>query len=182
MYYQVVARSGERSVRWEYYPYWAPVRERDAAERLAGYAAQSGYEAAILQGMTLKVLKDLAYRVVEQQETEHLPSLRYLPGSRVEQANGRKKRAVETLFRSSSKPDLYAEDNGKAELDERRLKAELGPGGDILARGTIQPHAPLPLRMDVVSAWLRLRERVVCGKVGGIYDGVTANTVDASDR
>ena len=60
MHYQVVARSSESTGVWNYYPYWAPVREKDAAERLAGYAAQSGFEAAILQGVTSEILQSMS--------------------------------------------------------------------------------------------------------------------------
>jgi hypothetical protein len=172
MHYQVVAKSGEPSGSWEYYPYWAPVREKAAAERLASYAAQSGCEAAILQSVTLQMLEEVACRVVERQETDLLPSLRYLPGSPVGRTSSRRQRTVETRFRPSPVLDPYAEGIDKAELDVRRLNAELGAGGDVLREsGAIRRNPSLPLRMDIISAWLRLRERVLTGAVGGDGDG-----------
>ena len=172
MHYQVVAKSGELSGAWDYYPYWAPVREKSAAERLASYAAQSGYEAAILQSVTPQMLEYVAVRVVERQDTDLLPSLRYLPGTPVARANGRQQRAVETTFRPSPVLDPYTEGADKAELDARRLDAELGSGGDILQqRATTRRFPSLPLRMDIISAWLRLREKVIIGAVGGESDG-----------
>lgn len=183
MHYQVVARSVASSGNWEYYPYWAPVREKGAAERLAGYAAQSGYEAAILQSVRLEMLENLASRVVERQETELLPSLRYLPGgSPAGRASGKRKRAVEMTFRPSPALDPYVEGTDKAELDVRRLNAELGAGGDILAQGSVRPYLSLPLRMDIISAWLHLRERVMSGTVGGASDGAAEDEADSGDR
>lgn len=181
MHYQVVARSGEPLGNWEYYPYWAPVREREAAERLAGYAAQSGCEAAILQSVTSEMLEILGCRVVERQEIELLPALRYLPGLPAGQASGRRQRAIEMTFQPSPTLDPYVEGSDKAELDARRLKRELGPGGDILARGFVQRDASLPLRMDIVSAWLRLRERVIAGEVGGVCDGAAEDDANTSE-
>src|SRR5690349_10470510 len=148
MHYQVVAKSGEPSGAWDYYPYWAPVREKSAAERLASYAAQSGYEAAILQSVTPQMLEYVAVRVVERQDTDLLPSLRYLPGAPAARANGngRQQRAVETAFRPSPVLDPYAEGADKTELDVRRLDAELGPGGDILQqRATVRRRPTLLL-------------------------------------
>ncbi len=181
MRYQVVARSGDHSSIWEYYPYWAPVREKDAAERLAGYAAQSGYEAAILQAVTPEALKSLAYRVVERHETELLPALRYLPESAAGRASGRQNRAAHQTFRPIPALDPSLEGYDTAELDRRRLRAELGPGGDVLACGTRQPDASLPMRMDVISTWLRLRERVLSGALGGGSDGASVDDASASD-
>ncbi|MGZ3677660.1 MAG: hypothetical protein ACXWQR_03720 [Ktedonobacterales bacterium] len=73
---------------WDYYPYWSPVRDKHAATRLATYAAQSGYEAAILQSVSAEMLQNIARNVVEQQDTRHLPQSRYLPGARVATASG----------------------------------------------------------------------------------------------
>ena len=180
MHYQVVAKSGESSGTWDYYPYWAPVREKSAAERLASYAAQSGYEAAILQSVTPQMLEYVAVRVVERQDTDLLPALRYLPGATAARMSGRQQRAVETAFRPSPVLDPYTEGADKAELDARRLNAELGPGGDILRqRTTLRRYLSLPLRMDIISAWLRLREQVIIGAVGGDNDGVADG--DGSD-
>lgn len=173
MHYQVVAKSGEPSGAWDYYPYWAPIREKDAAERLASYAAQSGYEAAILQSVTPQMLEYVALRVVERQDTDLLPSLRYLPGAPAARVSGRQQHAVETAFLPSPVLDPYKEGADKTELDARRLHAELGPGGDILQqRTTIRRYLSLPLRMDIISAWLRLREKVIVGAIGGDRDGV----------
>lgn len=172
MHYQVVAKSGETAGRWEYYPYWAPVQEKNAAERLASYAAQSGCEAAILQSVTLQMLAEISCRVVERQETDMLPSLRYSPGTPAGRASGRPGRAVETSFHPSPALDPYAEGVEKAELDARRLDTELGPGGDVLQQRTpSKRNQSLPLRMDIISAWLRLRERLIAGMVGGLSDG-----------
>jgi hypothetical protein len=181
MHYQVVARSVESSGNWEYYPYWAPVREKGAAERLAGYAAQSGYEAAILQSVALGMLEDLASRIVERQETELLPSLRYLPGSPAGRASGRQKRPIEMTFSPPPVLDPYVEGTDKAELDVRRLNVELGAGGDVLAYGNVQPYLSLPLRMDIISAWLHLRERVMSGGVGGVGDGAAEDEETPND-
>lgn len=179
MHYQVVAKSGEPSSSWDYYPYWAPVREKSAAERLASYAAQSGYEAAILQSVTPQMLEYVAVRVVERQDTDLLPSLRYLPGAPAARMSGRQQRAVETAFRPSPVLDPYTEGADKVELDARRLDAELGPGGDILRQRTTRRRYPsLPLRMDIISAWLRLREKVIIGAVGGDNDGGAAGDTD----
>lgn len=183
MHYQVVAKSGEPSSSWDYYPYWAPVREKSAAERLASYAAQSGYEAAILQSVTPQMLEYVAVRVVERQDTALLPSLRYLPGAPAARMSGRQQRAVETAFRPSPVLDPYTEGVDKVELDARRLDAELGPGGDILRqRTTIRRYPSLPLRMDIISAWLRLREKVLIGVIGGDSDGLADGDVEGDPR
>jgi hypothetical protein len=77
--------------------------------------------------------------------------------------------------------DPYAEGDDKAELDARRLDAELGPGGDILRqRATTRRHPSLQLRMDIISAWLRLREKVTAGAIGGDSDGL-ADVNDVND-
>ena len=64
MYYQVVARALTPPAGWEYYPYWAPGNDLEAAERLAHYAAQSGYEAAILQAEQMEKLEEVARGVI----------------------------------------------------------------------------------------------------------------------
>lgn len=180
MHYQVMARSSESSGSWEYYPYWAPIREKSAAERLATYAAQSGCEAAILQSVTIEMLENLASRVAERQEVDLLPSLRYLPGSPTAQASHRRQCTVEMPFVPSPVLDPYIESIDKAELDVCRLNMELGPGGDILTRNTVQPGSRLPLRMDILSVWLRLREKVISGKLGSQSDGATEDDHNAS--
>ncbi len=182
MYYQVVARSSDPSGNWEYYPYWAPVREKAAAERLAGYAAQSGCEAAILQSVTSEMLEKIGCRVVKRQETDLLPALRYLPGLPTGQARGRQQRGVEMAFQPTHALDPYTEGVDKAELDARRLNAELGAGGDILAQGSARRAPSLPLRMDILSAWLRLREKVTSGAAGGDSDGAAEDGANIGEQ
>ena len=170
MQYQVVARTSLSSVgKWEYYPYLAPGRDKAAAERLARYAAQSGYEAAILQSVSLEMLMHLARAVVERQDEQVLPMLRYLPGAIVERTGARREHEVETGLYARSMVNPYAEGPDKAVMDERRSVLEEGPGGDIATSRTWS--LSLPLRMDVVRYWLRLRERVVLGQIGGEVDG-----------
>jgi hypothetical protein len=49
---------------------------------------------------------------------------------------------------------------------------EQGSGGDIDADGRLwRSHPHLPERAEVLSAWLRLHERVHRGEVGGAADG-----------
>ena len=87
MHYQVVARPHEQDEAWDYYPYWAPVRDREAAIRLANYAAQDGYEAAILQSVTIEMLRKISHGVVDRQDHELLPALRFLPGAAIATAS-----------------------------------------------------------------------------------------------
>jgi hypothetical protein len=65
--------------------------------------------------------------------------------------------------------DPYAEGPDKAVLDARRSAIEQGPGGDVL--GAHPDSLSFSLRMDVLGAWLRLRERVIMGQIGGNADG-----------
>ncbi|HEY7832105.1 MAG TPA: hypothetical protein VIG30_00955 [Ktedonobacterales bacterium] len=180
MHYQVVARSAAADVdgistNWEYYPYWAPGRDRAAAERLAVYAAQNGREAAILQGRSVELLETIARQIVERQEVQRMPALRYLPGAAVARTDGWIEHEVETILSLSPDLDLYDEGPVKCELDQRRLELELGDGGDI-TRGSGQRFASvhIPQRMDLLSAWLRLRERIENGQLGGSEDGAVA--------
>lgn len=172
MHYQVVARTCIPSGPWEYYPYWAPVRDRDAAMRLASYAAKTGYEAAILQSVTVEMLQQIAHGVVERQDTHLLPALRYLPGTRVATASRHREHGVETAFHLSDALDPYGDGPDKAALDGRRLNLEMGPGGDILLCADWQ-HQPisLPRRMDVLRVWMNLRQRLLGGQLGGPTDG-----------
>jgi len=173
MHYQVVARSSTPLGAWEYYPYWAPVRDKDAATRLATYAAQTGYEAAILQSVTAEMLQHIARGVVDRQDTHLLPALRYLPGARVATASGHREHGVETEYRSYEGLDPYLEGPDKAELDGRRLNIEMGPGGDVIHRaGGQRQHISLPRRMDVLRTWLSLRRRLLGGRIGGPTDGI----------
>lgn len=175
MHYQVVARSSIASIaseKWEYYPYWSPVREKSAAERLASYAAQSGYEAAILHSVTAEMLMNIARAVVERQDVRLLPSLRYLPGARMATATGRSEYGVETEFSLSDGLDPYLEGPDKSELDSRRLSLELGQGGDVIAdSGWRSQGITLPCRMDLLRSWLSLRRRLMQGEIGGPTDG-----------
>lgn len=171
MRYQVVARSRLPAAGdWEYFPYLAPCRDKATAERLARYAAHNGYEAAILQSVTMEMLAHIARAVVEQQDEFLLPKLRYMPGATEE------KMVAHGLYKGESGPrllsslDPYAEGPDKAVLDARRSAIEQGPGGDVL--GAQPDSLSFPLRMDVLGAWLRLRERVVMGQIGGGADGL----------
>jgi len=65
--------------------------------------------------------------------------------------------------------DPYVEGPDKAVLDARRSVIEQGPGGDVL--GAQPVSLSFPLRMDVLGTWLRLRERVITGQIGGGADG-----------
>lgn len=182
MRYQVVAKPCVPSARWEYYPYWAPVRDKAAAERLASYAAQSGYEAAILHSVTAEMLEQIARRVVERQDTHLLPALRYMPGTRVAATTGRQEHAVETALHLTETLDPYAEGPDKAALDSRRLTLEMGPGGDVITTGTgLSRRLSFPQRMDIISSWLDLRKRAVAGEIGGAMDGTANDEADTRD-
>lgn len=179
MQYQVVARSGVPTEgNWEYYPYLAPSRDKAAAERLARHAAQQGYEAAILQSVTLEMLMHIARAVVERQDEQFVPMLRYTSDALTERMGARGSHRAETGTHAQSPSNPYIEGPDKAALDARRLLIESGAGGDVAASGTWL--LSLPSRMDVVQRWLRLRERVVRGQIGGDMDG--AGDVDASGR
>ena len=172
MHYQVVARPSVSVGVWDYYPYWAPVRDKSAAIRLASYAAQCGYEAAILQSVTTDMLRNIAHAVVDQQDPHVLPSLRYVPGDRVALASGRHENRVEVECQLLEALDPYAEGPDKAALDEQRLNLETGPGGDVTQRAVWQSqHITLPLRMDVLRSWMNLRRRLLRGQTGGATDG-----------
>jgi hypothetical protein len=177
VYFQVVAKrvvTKDRPVprHWEYYPYWAPGRDSGAAERLAQFAAQSGYEAAILQSASVEMLEASARKIVERQDVESMPAIRYLPGERVARADARPEHKVETAFYPSPALDPYDEGPDKSELDRRRLELELSAGGDVTTGWLGHTYlVALPGRMEILSAWLRLRERVERGELGGNADG-----------
>lgn len=172
MHYQVVARPSTPAGRWDYYPYWAPVRDKYAATRLASYAAQTGHEAAILQSVTAEMLQTIAHAMVDRQDTNLLPALRYLPGARVATASGRREHGVEMQLQLTEGLDPYVEGPDKAELDRRRLTLEMGSGGDVLQGSGWQPgHIALPRRMDVLRSWIGLRRRLLQGQIGNAMDG-----------
>jgi hypothetical protein len=59
----------------------------------------------------------------------------------------------------------------EAEVEAGSRPQQQLPGGDIDADGRLwRTHPHLPDRMDVLSAWLRLRERVQRGELGGADD------------
>lgn len=170
MQYQVVARSRLPSAGdWEYFPYLAPCRDKATAERLARYAAHSGYEAAILQSVSMEMLAHIARAVVEHHDDLLLPKLRYMPGAAAETmvTHGQDYGASEPRLHAPVDP--YAEGPDKSVLDARRSAIEQGPGGDVLSAQPVS--LSFPLRMDVLGAWLRLRECVIMGQLGGDADG-----------
>jgi hypothetical protein len=170
---RVVTRNGTPPRHWEYYPYWAPGRDGGAAERLAQFAAQSGHEAAILQATTVELLEASARAIVEREDLASMPALRYVPGEHAARAGARPEHQVETVFLPPPALDPYDEGPDKAELDRRRLELELSPAGDVTVAGLGRHDLlALPGRMDVLSAWLRLRERVERNELGGPADGV----------
>lgn len=174
MHYQVVARSYEPEGAWEYYPYWAPVRDKEAAMRLANYAAQDGYEAAILQSVTVEMLQNIARGVVDRQDVQLLPALRYLPGAQVATAFGHRTHSVQAEFQISEEIDPYADSSVKAELDDRRLTIEMGLGGDVTLEADWRARIEFPCRMDLLRSWMSLRQRLLQGQVGGSLDGAAA--------
>ncbi len=182
MYYQVVAKELASPADWEYYPYWAPGNDLKAAERLAHYAAQSGYEAAILQAEQIGLLEELARGVIDRHELGSLPTLRYQPGTKISHGNGRQEHEVQKVFRLAIPPTPYEEGQDKSKLDQRRQDMEHGPGGDVIMKAEERiKQFSLPIQMDVVSAWLRLRERTELGSVGGATDGTPEDTINERD-
>lgn len=178
MHYQVVARPCKPAAAWDYYPYWAPLRDKDAATRLATYAAQTGCEAAILQSVTAEMLQHIARGVVDRQDTQLLPALRYLPGAQVATASGRRKHSVETVFQTSEGLDPYREGPAKLELDGRRLNIEMGRGGDVTQQSGWRQHIAIPCRMDLLHNWMDLRRRLLQGQLGGSLDGASNSAVE----
>ena len=123
VHYQVVARPATAGAVWDYYPYWAPSRDRDDTERLAYFAAQTGYEAVILECVTAERLESVARAVVERQETSFLPALRYLPATGMLLEKGRAEHEVVTTWQPEPTLDPYAEGADKGEADARRLES-----------------------------------------------------------
>jgi hypothetical protein len=171
MHYQVVARANTPAGAWDYYPYWAPVRDKDAATRLASYAAQTGCEAAILQSVTAEMLQHIAHGVVERQDAQLLPALRYLPGAQVATASGHRRHRVETEIQATGEPDPYVDGLYKIELDGRRLTIEMGCGGDVTQQPGWHSNISIPCRMDLLRTWMGLRRRLLHGQLGGPLDG-----------
>jgi len=167
---------------WEYYPYWAPVRDKAAATRLASYAAQSGYEAAILQSVTAEMLQHIARGVVDRQDLQLLPALRYLPGAAVTTALRQGKHSVEIGFEAPEGLGLdpYTDGPDKLEWDGRRLNIEMGSGGDVTQQPGWRQHISIPCRMDLLRSWIGLRRRLLQGQLGGPQDGAPTEDDAAS--
>ncbi len=173
MHYQVLARPYTPDGIWAYYPYWAPGRDANAAERLAQYAAQNGYEAAVVHSVTQEMLEAITRRVVERQDEQMLPNMRYLPTDDTRAVVAQRRLDQVTALLTISTP-LHS-DRGTycaSELDRRRLELELGAGGDVTKTSSWRPHrTALPRRMDVLARWLSMRARLEKGLVGGPADG-----------
>lgn len=177
MHYQVVARSCVSSGTWSYYPCWAPGRDESTAERLALHASQHGYEAAIIHSVTLEMLEAIASRVVERQDTQLLPATRFLPRPDGSGTSELHVSGMEATLLTFGVTDAQTGEHARSALDKRRLELELGSGGDVTKAGSWRPGRPmLPHRMDVISAWLGMRARMLQGRVGGPADGLAAST------
>jgi hypothetical protein len=175
VYYQVVSRPAVPGASWNYYPSWTPIREHAVAERLATFATRRGHEAVILEHETVERLGEVARAVVDEQETRHLPALRFLPAAETLFARDRLEQDIATslLWDSETGAVVDALDGLSAgEADERRLALEDGPGGDITATAASPGgHLTFPTRKDVLRAWLRLWARAAAGEIGGAHDG-----------
>jgi hypothetical protein len=150
------------------------VHERSAAERLAAYAAQCGFEAAILQSPTSEILLSIAQAVVDRQDTHWLPTLRYLPADYGARAATRIEGEAKAAPQATELRAAYQQDAAPDQtlLDARRLALELGPGGDVGAgEGLRTRDLSFPHRMDVLRVWLRLHQAVQSGRIGGNEDG-----------
>lgn len=170
MHYQVVTRPCTSAGAWDYYPYWSPVRDRDAATRLAAFAAQSGNEAAILQSVTAEMLRQIARGVVDRQDADLLPAIRYLPAAQVAAAWGHQQHGVGTDAQHAWLAPYEAGPN-KIQLDGRRLNIEMGSGGDVTQRPDWRSHLSIPCRMDLLRSWMSMRRRLLGGLIGGPRDG-----------
>ncbi len=181
MQYQVIARPCPPSAgKWDYYPHLAPGRDKSAAERLARHAAQSGHEAVVLRSVAMEMLVTIARAIVERQDEGLLPALRFLPSEGAGMRGPQLKLEGDQGVIAPAILDPYCEGPAKVAFDARRSFIEMGPGGDVDADGKWRGQRPsFPQRMDVLGTWLRLRERVVQGKLGGATDGTCA--VDVED-
>jgi hypothetical protein len=179
MQYQVVARPCIPAGTWDYYPYWAPMRDKAAATRLATYAARTGCEAVILQSVTVEMLQHIACGVVERQDAQLLPAIRYLPAVQVAAAQGQPQhRASAASQREWLEP--FEAGSHTIQLDGRRLNIEMGPGGDVTQRPEWRSHISIPCRTDLLHRWMSMRRRLLRGLIGGPLDGVL--TSGTSDR
>jgi len=180
MQYQVIGRPCPPSTgKWDYYPYLAPGRDKSAAERLARHAAESGHEAVVLRSVAMEMLMTIARAIVERQDERLLPAVRYLPSGEAGTRGPRPEREGDREMIAPAALDPYREGPAKVELDARRSVIEMGPGGDVDADGRRRGQRPsFPQRMDVLGSWLRLRERVVRGMLGGATDGTCAADVE----
>lgn len=171
MYYQVVVR--QPAGTWDYYPYWAPERDRHAATRLAAYAAQTGCEAAILQSVTAEMLQLIGRGVVNRQDSQLLPTHRFLPTARMA-APGHQWHGATMEFQAELQEATWEPGSGAAntiELDGRRLNIERGPGGDVTKLPSWQPLVSIPCRLDLLRSWMDMRRRLLRGLLGGPQDG-----------
>lgn len=179
MHYQVVARPCLPAGTWDYYPYWSPVHDKAAAARLAAYAARTGCEAAILQSVTAEMLQHIARGVVDRQDADLLPAIRYLPAAQVAAASAHQKHGVGADTQHSwLEPDEAGQH--KIQLDGRRLNIEMGPGGDVTQQPGWRPQISIPCRMDLLRSWMNMRRRLLDGLLGGSLDGARAS--EAEDK
>lgn len=179
MFYQVISRLATPGACWTYYPSWAPMREREEAERRAQFAAARGHEAVILAYPSLERLGQVARAVVEQQEMRYLPALRYLPAAETllgpdAQAQVDQDIAASLLGEPEVGAVVDAAELSVTEADQLRLALEDGPGGDVTASAAGGgQHLAFPTRKDVLRAWLRLWARAASGDIGGPEDGAS---------
>ena len=176
MHYQVVTRLCTSAGAWDYYPYWSPVRDKAAATLLAAYAAQSGREAAILQSVTAEMLQQIARGVVDRQDADLLPAIRYLPAAWAATATGHQKHGVGGTDAQHEWLAPYEAGPNKIQLDGRRLNIEMGPGGDVTQLPEWRPHISIPCRMDLLHSWMSMRRRLLRGLIGGPQDGEPGTT------
>lgn len=179
MHYQVVARPCNSVGAWDYYPYWSPVRDKAAATRLAAYGAQSGRETAILQSVTAEMLQHIARGVVDRQDDDLLPAIRYLPAAQLSAASAHQPSGMGVASHYEWL-EPYEAGPSKILLDGRRLNIEMGPGGDVTHRAGWQPQISIPCRMDLLRSWMSMRRRLLQELVGGPQDG--ARTGEAEDK
>jgi hypothetical protein len=130
----------------------------------------------------MEMLMNIACAVVKRQDERLLPTLRYLPIARVGTTSQPQELDHDLEVTTPATLDPYCEGPAKAELDERRFLLEMGVGGDVDEGDRGRGQQPsFPQRIEVVGVWLRLRERVVLGKLGGNADGMRiADVEDAS--